>query len=102
VAKGVMNDASTWHMDASASNDGLLVYGSGASGDLELVWMDRTGKISTIADKLPDLQSAVLSPQGDRVALQMNAGQTDIWVFDLTRGVRTRLTFGPVGNVSPL
>jgi eukaryotic-like serine/threonine-protein kinase len=102
VAKGVMNDGSTWHMDASASNDGLLVFGSGASGDLELVWMDRSGKVSTIADKLPDLQSAVLSPQGDRVALQMNAGQTDIWVLDLTRGVRTRVTFGPVGNVSPI
>jgi len=102
VAKGVMNDASTWHMDASASNDGLLVFGSGASGDLELVWMDRGGKISTLADKLPDLQSAVLSPQGDRVALQLNAGQTDIWVLDLTRGVRTRVTFGPVGNVSPI
>jgi Tol biopolymer transport system component len=102
VAKGVMNDGSTWHMDASASNDGLLVFGSGASGDLELVWLDRGGKISTIADKLPDLQSAVLSPRGDRVALQMNAGQTDIWVLDLTRGVRTRVTFGPVGNVSPL
>src|SRR5271163_463693 len=102
VAKGVMNDGSTWHMDASASNDGLLVFGSGASGDLELIWMDRSGKINTIADKLPDLQSAVLSPQGDRVALQMNAGQTDIWVLDLTRGVRTRVTFGPVGNVSPL
>jgi len=102
VAKGVMNDASTWHMDASASSDGLLVFGSGASGDLELVWMDRSGKISTIADKLPDLQGAVLSPQGDRVALQLNAGQTDLWVLDLTRGVRTRVTFGPVGNVSPL
>jgi Tol biopolymer transport system component len=102
VAKGVMNDSSTWHMDASASNDGLLVFGSGASGDLELVWMDRSGKITTIANKLPDLQSAVLSPQGDRVALQMNAGQTDIWVLDLTRGVRTRVTFGPVGNVSPI
>ncbi len=102
VAKGVMNDASTWHMDASASDDGLLFFGSGASGDLELLWMDRSGKITTIADKLPDLQAAVLSPQGDRVALQMNAGQTDIWVLDLTRGVRTRVTFGPVGNVSPL
>jgi dipeptidyl aminopeptidase/acylaminoacyl peptidase len=102
VAKGVMNDSSTWHMDASASNDGLLIFGSGASGDLELVWMDRSGKITAIADKLPDLQSAVLSPQADRVALQMNAGQTDIWVLDLTRGVRTRVTFGPVGNVSPI
>ena len=103
VAKGVMNDPSTWHVDASASNDGLLLFGSGASGDLQLVWMDRSGKqISTIADKLPDLQSAVLSPQGDRVALQLNAGETDIWVLDLARGVRTRLTFGPIGNVSPI
>jgi eukaryotic-like serine/threonine-protein kinase len=102
IAKGVMNDASTWHMDASASNGGLLVFGSGASGDLELVWMNRSGKITTIADKLPDLQSAVLSPQGDRVALQINAAQTDIWVLDLTRGVRTRVTFGPIGNVSPI
>jgi eukaryotic-like serine/threonine-protein kinase len=46
VAKGVMNDGSTWHMDASASNDGLLVFGSGASGDLQLVWLDRSGKRS--------------------------------------------------------
>ncbi|MGC2495600.1 hypothetical protein, partial [Candidatus Binatus sp.] len=103
VAKGVMNDSSTWHMDASASGDGLLVFGSGASGDLQLVWMDRSGKeISTIADKLTDLQWAVLSPRGDRVALQLNAGETDIWVLDLARGVRTRLTFGPIGNVSPI
>src|SRR5271165_1760668 len=103
VAKGVMNDTSTWHMDASASNDGLLVFGSGASGDLQLVWLDRTGKlVSTIADKLPDLQAVVLSPQGDRVALQLNAGETDIWVLDLAREVRTRLTFGPIGNVSPI
>ena len=103
VAKGVMNDGSTWHMDASASNDGLLVFGSGASGDLRLVWLDRSGKqISTVADNLPDLQAAVLSPQGDRVALQLNAGETDIWVLDLARGVRTRLTFGPIGNVFPI
>ncbi len=103
VAKGVMNDGSTWHMDASASNDGLLVFGSGASGDLRLVWLDRSGKqISTIADNLPDLQAAVLSPQGDRIALQLNAGETDIWVLDLARGVRTRLTFGPIGNVFPI
>jgi serine/threonine protein kinase/WD40 repeat protein len=103
VAKGVMNDTSTWHMDASASNDGLLVFGSGASGDLQLVWLDRSGKlISSIADNLPDLQAVVLSPQGDRVALQLNAGETDIWVLDLARGVRTRLTFGPIGNVSPI
>jgi serine/threonine protein kinase len=103
LAKGVMNDSSTWHVDASASAAGLLVYGSGASGDLQLVWMDRTGKqIATLAERLPDLQGAVISPQGDRVALQIDTGENDIWVLDLARSVRTRLTFGPVANLNPV
>jgi eukaryotic-like serine/threonine-protein kinase len=102
VLTGVMNDTATWHMDASASQDGLLIFASGASGDVQLVWMDRkTKQISTVADKVTDLQSGALSPHGDRVAMQINAGETDIWVLDLARGVRTRLTFGPVGNTDP-
>ncbi len=100
---GVMNDGATWHMDASASGDGLLIFASGASGDVQLVWMDRATKgISTIAEKLTDVQSAVLSPEGGRVAMQINAGETDIWVLDLVRGVRTRLTFGPIANIAPI
>lgn len=46
IGRGVMNDTSTWHMDASASDDGLLVLGSGGSGDLQLVWMNRGSKKS--------------------------------------------------------
>jgi len=34
--------------------------------------------------------------------MQINAGATDIWVLDLARGVRTRLTFGPVANTAPI
>ena len=103
VARGVMDDISTWHMDASASENRLLVYGSGGSADLQLVWLDRNGKqIDVLADKLRNLQAAVISPLGDRVALQIDMGENDIWVFDLARGVRTRLTFGPVANLSPV
>ena len=101
VAKGVMNDPATWHMDASAADDGLLVFGSGGIGDLQLVWMDRAKKeISTVVEKVANLQGARISPQGDRIALQIDAGVNDIWVLDLARGVRTRLTFGPVANTS--
>jgi serine/threonine protein kinase/Tol biopolymer transport system component len=103
VATGVMNDASTWHMDASASDNGLLVFGSGGTGDLRLVWMDRSGKQTGIAaNKFTNLQYATISPQGDRVALQIDTGENDIWVLDLARGVRTRLTFGPVANTFPV
>jgi serine/threonine protein kinase len=103
LAKGVMNDLSTWHMDVSASGDGLLVFGSAGSADLQLVWMDRSGKqISAIGEKFTNLQFAQISPQGDRVALQIDAGVNDIWVLDLARGVRTRLTFGPIANTFPV
>jgi len=103
VAKGVINDVSTWHMDTSASGDGLLVFGSGGSGDLQLLWLDRTGKqAGIVADKVTNLQMARISPQGDRIALQIDAGVNDIWVLDLARGVRTRLTFGPIANTSPV
>jgi Tol biopolymer transport system component len=103
LARGLENDVSTWHMDASASEDGLLIFGSGALGDLQLVWLDRdTKQISVIADKVANLQYAAISPQGDRLALQIDSGQNDIWVLDLARGVRTRLTFGPVANTYPV
>ncbi len=103
LAGGVVDDVSTWHMDASASNDGLLVLGSGGTADWQLVWMDRTGKqIGTVADKLTNLQTARISPQGDRIAFQIDTGINDVWVLDLARGIRTRLTFGPVKNAYPI
>jgi eukaryotic-like serine/threonine-protein kinase len=102
VADGVMNDASTWHMVASAADNGLLVFGTGVSADLQLVWLDRASKqVTPIADKLTNLQLARISPRGDRVALQIDSGANDVWVLDLARGVRTRLTFGPVQNLFP-
>ena len=103
VASGVMNDLTTWHMDASASNTRLLAFGGGGIGDLELIWADRNGKqLSIAANELTNLQYASLSPQGDRVALQIDSGINDIWVLDLARRVRTRLTFGPVTNGFPI
>ncbi len=101
-AKGVVNDPSTWHMDASAAGD-LLVLASGGTGDWQLLWLDRSSKqISTVAEKLSNLQLARISPQGDRIALQIDTGANDIWVLDLARGIKTRLTFGPVSNVFPV
>ncbi len=102
VASGVVDDAVTWHMDVSATEGGLLVYGSGTMGATQLLWLDRNGKeAGIVADNLTSLTPR-LSPQGDRVALQMDrAGVADIFVLDLARGVRTRLTFGPVSNSTP-
>jgi len=103
VSSGVLIDVSTWHVDVSAVDNGLLAFGSGSFGNLQLIWMDRNGKeLSVAADDLKNLQFAVLSPQGDRVALTLDTGVNDVWSLDLKRGVRTRITFGPTGNTFPV
>jgi serine/threonine protein kinase len=102
LVRGVVNDSVTWHMDASASNDGLLIYGSGGSGSVDLLWMDRaTKQLSTISGNLGNLKAASVSPQGDRIALEISTGTSDVWVLDLARGTRTRLTFDSAGNHGP-
>jgi len=103
VSSGVLNDVTTWHMDASATDGGVLTFANGSSGNVQLVWMDRTGKQTGVAvENLQNLQFARLSPQGDRVALMLDSGINDIWTLDLARGVRTRLTFGPIANTFPV
>ena len=103
ISSGVLNDVTTWHMDASASDIGVLTFANGTSGNVQLVWIDRTGKQTGVAvDSLKNLQFARLSPQGDRVALMLDSGINDIWTLDLARGVRTRLTFGPIANTFPI
>jgi eukaryotic-like serine/threonine-protein kinase len=103
VSTNVLNDVTTWHMDVSAADNDLLAFGNGTSGNVQLVWMDRTGKQAGVAvDNLKNLQFARLSPNGDRVALMLDSGINDIWSLDLAHGVRTRLTFGPIANTYPV
>ena len=54
-----------------------------------------------VANKVTNLQYARISPQGDRIALDIDNGVVDIWVLDVARGIRTRLTFGPLSNEYP-
>ena len=99
LADNVANDLSTWHADVSASDSGLLVIADGGNTDWQLVWADFDGKpLVTLADNLGNLNTARLSPQQDRIALEIDSGSADIWVFDIARKVRTRLTFGPENN----
>ena len=76
--------STTWHMDVSAFSDKLLVLGNGGAANWQLVWVDRDGKqITTIAENLPNLQRSMLSPQGDRVAVEMDDGQATsvCWIW---------------------
>ena len=100
----VMNPASSRPL-FSASANGRLIYQSGlTSGGWILLFADRTGKqIASLAQTGRYLGPS-LSPDGTRVATAIYEGAQgigDIWIFDVTRGTSTRLTFGPASQALP-
>jgi len=103
VADGVADDISTWRGVFSVSANGILAYAGGGGIESQLAWFDRSGKqLSTVGEKVPGFNTMRLSHKGDRVALSLESSTNDIWVMDISRGIRTRLTFGPVGNTFPV
>ncbi len=70
--------------------------------DRFLMWVDRTGKEELVLEAPGLYSDPVLSPDGKRIALTIERGSRDVWVYDLARGVNDRLTsrpseaFGPV------
>jgi serine/threonine protein kinase len=80
----------------SASQNGVLVYASGAAGagNVQLTWFDRSG-IPNGTVGMPDrLQYPAISPDGTTVAYaHVSVPQGgDIWLHDLARGSNTRFT----------
>ncbi len=103
VANFLEYDTGTWHTTFSASQNGLLLYepGSKALGT-DLYWMDSSGKtLEKVAERAFYKGSGRLSPDGKRLAVSMGDPQADIWVLDLARGSRTRLTFGGATHLEP-
>ncbi|MBZ5663914.1 MAG: serine/threonine-protein kinase [Acidobacteriia bacterium] len=103
VANFVEYDAGTWHTTFTVSDNGLLVYEPGSKTlGTDLFWLDSSGKtIGKIGERAFYKGSGRLSPDGKRLAVSMGDPQADIWVFDLARGSRTRLTFGGATHLMP-
>jgi len=107
VANGIVEDGSTWRAVYTISSNGLLAYASGAQLQSQLGWYDRTGKpLGPLGEKFGALnigdRELRLSPSGDRVALSIQAPVPDVWVMDVVRGGRARLTFGQMGATAPV
>jgi eukaryotic-like serine/threonine-protein kinase len=92
----------------SFSQTGLLVYSSAAvDAGFQLAWYDRQGKLLSKLGS-PEYEYASwpqISPDGKRLAirlLSLPAGTYDIWVYDLTRGVQTRMSFGALTAYEPV
>ena len=79
----------------SMARDGTLIYTDVASADRQLVWRSRAGdRLDVIGQPQGGMARPSLSPDGRQVAVQSRvSGGADIWVHDIARGSRTRITF---------
>jgi eukaryotic-like serine/threonine-protein kinase len=90
----------------AVSETGIMVYDAGnATGDTDrLVWYDRTGKqIEATGTSGLYLEPSV-SADGSKLAisgLPGGTGNLSIWLFDLARATKTRLTFPPSSDRQP-
>jgi len=95
-------DAGTWHNTFVANSNGVLIYEPGAkTGGTGVKWMDRSGKILG-RWRRKRLTRAAVSFSGRETSGGIGGDpEADIWVFDLVRGSRTRLTFGGGTHMAP-
>jgi Tol biopolymer transport system component len=89
----------------SASRTGTLIYREGGRLDRQLTWFNRQGNVlGTIGEPGYDLILSV-SPDGTRAAvseLDVQTLDTGIWLVDLSRGTKTRLTSNPERDNFPV
>jgi eukaryotic-like serine/threonine-protein kinase len=84
------------------SSEGTLVYVSGGPAHIgKLTWVDLHGTSKPFEAPAKAFGPISLSADGQRLAVQVAAATSDIWVYELVRGTFTRLTVDG-SNLRPL
>jgi eukaryotic-like serine/threonine-protein kinase len=94
-----------WRTIVAVSQDGMLAYWTGSSrGGRRMVWYDRKGKAGEALGSSDVFQDPRISPSGRQLAVTVGSlgGNADLWVYDLARETKTRLTFAPTVERSPV
>jgi Tol biopolymer transport system component len=101
IAEGVQFNAVS--ATFAASQNGVLAYRSqlGAT-PRTLAWVGRSGTEQPISAPAHGYQQPRLSPDGRRIALEIEERGSQIWLYDLARETLTRLTFEGTVNSVPV
>ncbi len=77
--------------------------GARAPPESTLVWVDRQGGEEPLAGPVDAHAELNLSPDGTQVAVAVESSvNRDLWVYDLARGARERLTLDPAVDSTPV
>lgn len=106
LIEGVQSNSTIGQAVYDFSNDGTLVYlpGSdiGAGVKSNLVRVDRNGREEELPFEPQQYRDLRISPEGSRIAVAISEGSnSDIWIYDLERETRRKLTFDPTVDRNP-
>jgi Tol biopolymer transport system component len=104
MVENVLQSAVTGAAQYSTSVTGSLVYVSGKvdAEQRNLVLVSRAGKEQLLAVPVNNYERPNLSPDENKVAVNIQEQGSQIWTYDLMRGTLTRLTFEGGLNITPL
>ena len=87
------------------SQNGVVAFQQGVTREAQLVWMDREGNRLGTTGILDHYGFIRLSPDDTKLAVTLvdpGSGTSDIWIFDVARNVKSRLTFDDANDNDPI
>jgi len=89
----------------SASDSGVLVYGTAASPDVQLAWYNREGARLGAIGEPAAFKDLSMSPDETRLAVNRRNPETkklNIWTMELSTGMLSRVTFDSANDWTPV
>jgi Tol biopolymer transport system component len=103
IAEGVAFNPFGSFAQFAVSNNGVLAYrGGGGTVPLTIAWVSRQGVAQPLAAPPHNYTFPRVSPDGKRVAVGIEEGGGQVWIYDVARDAMSRLTFDGTSNVDPL
>ena len=102
--QGIERDVNFSHSIVSLSSTGTLIYQNGiGQRESQLIWYDRSGKQTGTVGEPNFVGRVSLSGDGSSLIADVS-GKTrtsNLWMYDLRRGVKSRITFGATRETWP-
>jgi len=104
AVEGILQSGQSGVAYYSVADDGSLAYipGHVRGANSTFVWVDRQGTKQPLAAPPHAYRNPRISPDGRRVAMGIDELGGQVWIYDLSRGALTRLTFEGSGSGNPL
>ena len=100
VLEGVMMSRNTGiaNFDIAANGDLLYVPGRADGGARTLHWVDRAGKAERLPLPARSYLHPRISPDGKRLAIEVEGSSHDVFVYDFTSDVLTNVTLDGISH----